>query len=84
MTVTKVDAGVQIAVSDSGPGIPERELETIFERYRQPDSSGNRGDGIGLGLFIARAVVDAHGGRIWAENQPGGGAIFRARIPTRK
>jgi signal transduction histidine kinase len=82
--LTKLDAGVELAVSDSGPGIPERDLESIFERYRQASQAGNRGEGIGLGLFIARAVVDAHGGRIWAENQPGGGAMFRARIPTKK
>ena len=82
--LTKLDAGVEIAVSDTGPGIPERELDSIFERYRHANQSGKRGEGIGLGLFIARAVVEAHGGRIWAENQPGGGAMFRARIPTKK
>jgi two-component system sensor histidine kinase KdpD len=75
---------VELAVSDTGPGIPERELESIFERYRQASQAGKRGEGIGLGLFIVRAVVEAHGGTIWAENQPGGGAMFRARIPTKK
>jgi signal transduction histidine kinase len=72
---------VEIAVSDTGPGIPDGELEAIFERYRQANPGRDRSTGVGLGLFIARAVIAAHGGTIWAENGVGGGAIFRARVP---
>jgi signal transduction histidine kinase len=75
------EAGIELTVSDTGPGIPERELESIFERYRQGSGMRDRSTGVGLGLFIARAVVTAHGGTIWAENKAGGGAVFHARIP---
>ena len=72
--------GVQISISDRGPGIPAGDLERIFEKFYRvaPDS---RVRGTGLGLPICRAVVIAHGGRIWAENREGGGAIFRFLIP---
>jgi signal transduction histidine kinase len=80
--IMRFDDGVEIAVSDSGPGIPETELDAIFERYRQANPARDRASGVGLGLFIARAIVSAHGGRIWAENTTGGGAVFRVRLPV--
>jgi two-component system, OmpR family, sensor kinase len=67
--------GVLLAVSDRGPGIPPGEGERIFERFYQPDASRSVG-GTGLGLSIARWIVAQHGGRIWAGNDPAGGAVF--------
>jgi two-component system, OmpR family, sensor kinase len=68
-------AGAVLMVADRGPGIPAGEEERIFERFYQPDASRSNG-GTGLGLAIARWIVGQHGGRIWAGNDPSGGAIF--------
>jgi two-component system sensor histidine kinase KdpD len=72
---------VVISVKDHGPGIPERELARIFERfYRTADSSG-RIPGTGMGLTIAREIAQAHGGKIWAESQVGQGSEFSLALP---
>jgi two-component system, OmpR family, sensor histidine kinase KdpD len=65
-------------VADRGPGLPAGEEETIFRKFYR---GGAAGGGIGLGLTICRGIVTAHGGRIWAENRLGGGAIFRLSLP---
>lgn len=66
---------VRLAVEDTGPGIPEEALPRIFERFFQADPSRSRGTGTsGLGLSIVRALAEAHGARVGAENRPGGGA----------
>jgi two-component system sensor histidine kinase KdpD len=64
-----------VTVSDHGHGIPEGEKERIFEKFHRVASEGNQG-GAGLGLTICRAIVEAHGGRMWADNLPTGGAAF--------
>jgi two-component system sensor histidine kinase KdpD len=65
---------------DRGPGVPADLLDKIFEKfYRLPRESA--GSGAGLGLAICRGIVQAHGGRIWAENRVGGGAAFRFALP---
>lgn len=65
---------VTVTVRDSGPGVPADQTKRIFERFYQMDESRSRGEGVGLGLAICRHIVEAHGGRIWAEpGQPGGG-----------
>jgi signal transduction histidine kinase len=76
------DNRLEIVVSDAGPGIPPDQLERIFERFRRldPGRSRDRG-GSGLGLAIARAIVQAHGGRIRAESPVGEGATFRIELP---
>jgi len=69
---------IEISVCDSGPGIPESELESIFERFYRADKSRARASGgSGLGLTIAKVLVEAHGGRIWAENAQTGGACVK-------
>jgi signal transduction histidine kinase/ABC-type uncharacterized transport system substrate-binding protein len=67
---------VEVIVSDSGPGIPQQELERVFEALYTTKASGT-----GLGLSIARTIVESNGGRIWAENREGGGAVFRFTMP---
>jgi two-component system sensor histidine kinase KdpD len=70
---------VIVEVADRGPGLPPGEEERIFEKFYRirPTASG----GIGLGLTICRAIVEAHGGRISAANRAGGGAVFRFTLP---
>jgi len=68
-----------ISVADTGVGIPDSELTAIFERFRQLDRSDRTG--LGLGLYISRWIVEAHGGRIWAESQVGAGTTFHISLP---
>jgi signal transduction histidine kinase len=67
-------------VSDRGPGIPDGDRARIFERFERAASTRHYG-GMGLGLYIARQITEAHGGTIAAENRPGGGACFSVRLP---
>ena len=71
---------VHIAVVDNGPGIAREDLSRIFDRYWQVEPGQRRSSG--LGLYIARGIVDAHRGRIWAESQVGHGTAFRIALPT--
>ena len=73
---------VQFSVTDQGIGIPAEEAERIFQRfYRVDNSAARRAKGTGLGLFIVRAIVQAHGGRIWVESTPGQGSTFQVVLP---
>jgi two-component system sensor histidine kinase KdpD len=76
-----VDSKVELRVIDHGPGIPDDQRERIFSQFYRLDSGGRRGGGTGLGLAICRGLVEAMGGRIWAETAPGGGAAFVLRLP---
>jgi two-component system, OmpR family, sensor kinase len=69
-----------LSVADAGCGIPEHDLARIFDRFFQSDASRTSG-GAGLGLAIARWIVDEHGGRVTAHNNPRGGATFRIDLP---
>lgn len=72
----------RIRVMDQGVGIDPVQMPRIFDRFYQADASTRRQyPGVGLGLFICRQLVEAHGGRIWAENRPEGGAMFTFEIP---
>jgi signal transduction histidine kinase len=71
---------VRLAVRDTGPGIPPDQMQRIFGRFWQAKPSDRRG--LGLGLTIARSIVEAHGGRIGAESQPGEGAEFWFTLPA--
>ncbi len=72
---------VTVTVRDQGPGIPEDEIETVFEKFVQSSTTKSDTGGTGLGLAICREIVAAHMGRIWAENDPRGGAVFVIEIP---
>ncbi len=72
---------VQVRVADQGPGIPAEDRERVFEAFYRRDAGDGRG-GSGLGLAIARAVVVAHGGRIWIEGAPGGGTAVVFELPV--
>jgi signal transduction histidine kinase len=74
-------SGLRFAVSDDGPGIPPELLERLFDRYWQTPGSGKRGHG--LGLFIVKGLVEAHGGRVWVETQLGRGSTFYFTAPAR-
>ncbi|MBN1978040.1 MAG: GAF domain-containing protein [Anaerolineae bacterium] len=84
ITVAVRDVGelLQVSVSDEGVGIPEDQHERIFERFYQVDGSARRHfAGVGLGLTIAKRIVEAHGGRIWVESVPDKGSTFYFTIP---
>jgi signal transduction histidine kinase/CheY-like chemotaxis protein len=70
----------RVVVEDRGIGIPEDQLESIFERFGRAVSSRSYG-GLGLGLYLARRAAEAHGGHVWAEQRPGGGARFTLELP---
>ena len=70
------ESTVEVSVLDSGTGIPTDKLECIFEPFFT-----TKGHGTGLGLSVARSIIETYGGRIWAENQSGGGAVVRFNLP---
>ena len=76
-----VIGGVRFAVRDSGAGIPAESLSRIFERFYRVDRS-RTGSGTGLGLSISKHIIEAHGGRIWAESDEGRGSVFYFVIPV--
>ncbi|MHB8877874.1 MAG: sensor histidine kinase [Myxococcaceae bacterium] len=72
---------VQVAVSDQGPGIAPEDLRHLFERYYRAPGARERRHGVGLGLFIVKGLVEAHGGRVWVESAPGRGSTFYFTLP---
>jgi len=87
-----IDVGAQtegdymvISVADRGPGIPPADLERVFDKfYRVIGRTSERPTGSGLGLAVSKGLVEAHGGRIWAENRKDGGSVFRFTLPLIK
>ena len=71
--------GVEVSIADSGTGIPADKLNAVFDTFYTTKRQGT-----GLGLSISRTIVETYGGRIWAENRPGGGAAFRFTLPLSK
>ena len=76
-----VIGGIRFAVRDSGVGIPSESLSRIFERFYRVEKS-RTGSGTGLGLSISKHIIEAHGGRIWAESDEGRGSVFYFVIPV--
>lgn len=76
---------VMIHVADRGPGVPPPLRRRIFEKFVQADSvDHHHAPGMGIGLYLAREIVEAHGGRIWCEGRKGGGSVFRFTLPLGK
>ncbi|MEO5968990.1 MAG: HAMP domain-containing sensor histidine kinase [Bdellovibrionia bacterium] len=84
---------VEISVSNTvskgqvinwGVGIPEKELETVFDKFVQSSKTASGAGGTGLGLAICREIIQSHGGRIWAENKDQGGTVFSFEFPNRE
>jgi two-component system, OmpR family, sensor histidine kinase KdpD len=85
VSISGVDGGVGIAVLDRGVGITHAEADQIFEPfYRTPGEATSAVAGSGLGLAVSRAIVKAHGGRIWAEPRDGGGTGVHLSLPTQR
>jgi signal transduction histidine kinase len=86
VALRRVEDGVQIAVEDRGPGVPEEDRSVIFDRFSRGAGSGRRGssDGVGLGLALVAEHVNLHGGRVWVEDRSDGeeGARFVVQLPV--
>jgi two-component system sensor histidine kinase KdpD len=82
LSVHSSDDEVTVEVADRGPGVAPENAERVFDKfYRVREGEGG---GVGLGLTICRGIVSAHGGRIWVEQRPGGGALFRFTLPLER
>jgi signal transduction histidine kinase len=77
------DGEVVISVADSGVGIPRHQWDRVFRPYQRADTATSRGiSGNGLGLAICKGIIEAHGGRIWVESEPGAGSVFSFTVPV--
>jgi len=79
--IQRTEESLFASVRDQGMGIPEEELEAVFEKFFQSSRTSTGAGGTGLGLAICREILTAHGGRIWAENRPEGGAVVTLEVP---
>jgi len=68
---------VELTVTDTGPGVADSMLEQLFEPFFT-----TKPEGMGLGLSLSRSIIEAHGGTLRYDSRPGGGSIFRIRLPT--
>ena len=81
---SRENGGVQVTVSDDGPGFSKEDLPRVFEKFYRGELARSRATGgAGLGLAIAAGIVDAHGGRIWAQNSDSGGAVVSFFLPDK-
>lgn len=77
------DGSIEVSVADTGPGIPAESLMTIFEKYQQATATGlYRIEGTGLGLALVKHIITSHGGKVWAESEPGRGSRFTFVLPV--
>jgi signal transduction histidine kinase/GAF domain-containing protein len=78
-----VEREVRVLVTNQGPGLRAEELTKIFDRYyRTPRAGASEAPGLGLGLYVAKGIVEAHGGRIWAESRPGEATTVQFALPA--
>jgi signal transduction histidine kinase len=75
------DGSMQLCVADTGCGIPPQELDKVFERFYRSEATSGETGGAGLGLAIAKSLVELHGGRIWASSTPDQGSRFCFTLP---
>jgi signal transduction histidine kinase len=80
IAVKRTSAGATVSVKDGGPGIAKEHLHRIFDRFERGDTPRNIG-GLGLGLYISRQIIEAHGGQLRVESEPGHGATFIFDLP---
>jgi signal transduction histidine kinase len=83
LTVDQDESEILIKITDQGQGIDPEDLPHIFERFRQSNGKGRTRNSVGLGLYIVRSLVNAHGGRVWADSQVGKGTTFTIALPRR-
>lgn len=81
ITAKKLDNQIEISVADTGMGIPKDEQQDLFTKFHQLQDSAVKHEGTGLGLVIARGIIEAHGGKIWVESELGAGAKFSFTLP---
>ena len=73
---------IEVTVTNRGPGIPADQLPNLFNRFaRTKEARASRESGLGLGLYISKGLVEAHGGRLWAESVPGETTTFHFTVP---
>jgi len=82
VALAPTDGEVVVSVSDQGPGIAPEDLPHLFERFYRGNHSHDGREGLGLGLYITKGLVEAHGGRIWAESRVGEGSTFSFTLPV--
>jgi signal transduction histidine kinase len=80
VTMEQRETEAVVCVRDQGPGIPPEEIPQLFQRFYRV-KAGKKAEGLGLGLYIARLIVEAHGGRIWVESEVGQGSSFCFSLP---
>jgi signal transduction histidine kinase len=85
VAVSSCAEGIELSVSDRGPGVPPQHRERIFDKFQRLEERKTApGSNRGLGLTFCRLAVEAHGGTIWVDDAPGGGAMFRVLLPARE
>jgi signal transduction histidine kinase len=82
--IEKLAAAIAVSIQNHGPGIPEDELETVFEKFVQSSKAVNAGNGTGLGLSISKEIIERHNGLIKASNCTGGGSVFTFTLPKQQ
>lgn len=80
--VERRDRGLRVAVADRGPGIPPEERANVFRRFVRLDEVGEEQQGMGLGLYLVKKIVEAHDGTVGVDDRPGGGVVFWLELPT--
>jgi two-component system sensor histidine kinase KdpD len=82
ISANQTDGTITVRVRDQGSGIPQDEIESIFERFYRGSRARDSVPGTGMGLSVARDIINAHQGRLWVENRPEGGAQFSFSLPV--